>query len=306
MTVKELEPFRDNRGKFESLYTIVINDILASEVVDKLYKKLELVNLIKDKFKKKYLNDRVYSIVEYFKQLHPDDKVSGIYLVGKELEEIELNKNYKAIMEEWNVDPFIFRNGEYFDIDYLNSLFEDLSYFDIIKINNKKLTHYHLNPTKKKVVYETNNTKEMDLEEYIRKNTGSKCLVHGVSSLIKTIVQSKNLLVYVKELSDSMIFDEFEKDKMKEVHACVSECIGHMSNEKMEHRIKIGKDLQKSIAHCILKTMYCTSEMLEKVNKNVPKDLLNFEIVEVRSLETGDVGDVLEKDYGGAIGFTYY
>ena len=46
--------------------------------------------------------------------------------------------------------------------------------------------------------------------------------------------------------------------------------------------------------------------MLERILLKVPKDLQTFKIVEVISLEKGDLGSILETSYMGIIGITYF
>ncbi len=304
--IPELEEFRDIRGKFQSNYTIIVNGMSFDEVLNIMYKKLELVNKLKDNVKKKHLNDTLYSFVEYLKQQHPEDKDNTLYLVGANLKIINLKKSWKSILNEWNVPKFTFRNDEYFDIDYLNSLFTDDSYYDIIKIKNKTVTHTHLNPHKRRIKTEVEAGKEFNLEEFISKNVKNQYLIHGVSSLIKNFKSGPNALVFNKTLRDEDILQEFEKSAMQDIHAIIQELFGHMMNDKMSHRVKVGKDIQKAIQYAQLETLYCTPTMAKNVREKIPQDLQNFKIIEVKTLEKGDTGDTLDRDYKGAIGFTYY
>jgi len=302
----DLDRFRGNRDKFESNYTIIVNGMLVDEVIALLTKKLDHIDQIKDNVKRKYLNDRVYTLVEYFKQLNPEDTNTGLYLLGKELEIIKLPKSCVTMMNDWLLPSFVFRNGEFFDIDYLNSIFFDNEYHDTIKIMNRKLTHVHLNVNKKRTVLDQDIGNDFDIVEYISKNTKGKCLLHGVSSITKGFKATNNVIVHTKVLTDDEIFYEYKKDRMLQVHQEVQEIFGHLMNEKMMHRVLVGKDIQKAIKMSQLKTLYCTPKMVKNVTERVPTDLQTFNIVEVLTLEKGDTGDVLDLTYSGAIGFTYF
>jgi len=305
--IDQLEKYRDVRDKFQSNYIVICNGLTYDDALTILFKKLDTINTIKDSVKRKYLNDRVYSLIEYMKQKRPEDKDTTLYLVGKDLEVIPLKKKWIGVLNEWDVSDFIFMNGEYFDIDYLNSLFLDTDYHDIIQIMNKSLKHVHLNRTKRKVKHEEDIGSTFDLGEYISKNTKGRCMVHGVSSTIKSFkTKNENILLFTKRMTDDRIFEEFDKHLMLDVHKQVQELIGHMQNEKMMHRVKVGKDIQKAIKCALIQTLYSTPEKAKLIREKVPKDLQNFEIVEVFKLEKGDIGDVLEKDYNGVLGFTYY
>ena len=45
---------------------------------------------------------------------------------------------------------------------------------------------------------------------------------------------------------------------------------------------------------------------MRQLRKNISKDYINFEILEIDSLESGDIGDNFKKDYDGIIGLKYY
>ena len=306
--IDELEQFRDIRDKCQSQYTIIINNISVEDIISLIYKKIEVVKTIKDIYKRKYLNDRIYSFIEYFKQFEPETIKSEIYLLGKNIINVPLTKKWINTLNEWNIPNFIFENGEYFDIDYANSLLLDNEYYDVIKIINKKMLHSHLNRVKQRVKHEQNIGGESDLNEYIANNVNSnnKCLLHGVSSITKNVKPTDKMLVFTKTLSDDEIFKEFDKDVMLQIHQEVEELIGHLQNEKMMNRVLIGKNIQKGIKYSQIQTLYCSPKMVNNIKNKVPIDLQNFIIIEVLTLKTGDVGDILERSYQGAIGFTYF
>jgi hypothetical protein len=219
-----------------------------------------------------------------------------------------LSKDNIRILNEWQIPSFVFRYGEFFDIDYLNGLLFDESYYDIINITNKKVIHTHLGKEKKKTIFDKE-VSEFDLDNYIKENVNvnSRCLVHGVSSIVKSYKPiNTDILVFQKNLSDEQISNEFQKQKMRKVHEKVNELLGHLHNEKMSHRVLVGKDIQKAIQYSGIETLYCSTKMLEKILIKVPKDLQTFNIVEVVSLEKGDVGTVLEESYMGLLGITYF
>ena len=93
---------------------------------------------------------------------------------------------------------------------------------------------------------------------------------------------------------------------MKTIHKKVDELFNHMQNEKMMHRVKVGKDISKAIKYSQIQTLYSTPEKAIQIREVIPKDMQNFEIIEVLMLEKGDTGETLKNDYNGVIGFTYY
>jgi hypothetical protein len=307
LQIEELEEFRDIRDKFESNYTVIVNNMLVGEIQNVLTKKLETINTLKDNFKKKYLNNRFYSLVNFFNQKDPTLKNSGIYLVGQELQIIDLKKSWSKTLNEWGVSKLLIRNDEYFPIDYINSLLLDNSFYDVVEINNKNVTYKHLNKTKKKIIKSFEVGKDFSLIEYILEKCKNEenCLIHGISSIIKSF-KNDNVLAFNKRLRDEEIFDEFNNKNMGKIHNELREIMGHLSNEKMTHRVKIGKDIQKAMKYVQLQTLYCTEQFAKKVRENVPIDLQHFTIITVTQLEKGDIVTTLQNDYGGALGYTYY
>ena len=45
---------------------------------------------------------------------------------------------------------------------------------------------------------------------------------------------------------------------------------------------------------------------MKKVLNNFSEDLLNFKIIEIKSINNNDIGMELKKKYNGIIGVTYY
>ena len=168
-----------------------------------------------------------------------------------------------------------------------------------------------LNSTKKKIYY-SEESKDIDIEEYIKENnknnndlSHNEFLVHGVSSHLKNLKLDGHH-VFKKYLTDDEIFRVFYESDMIKKHKMLEECIGYLSNEKMEHRVKFGKHLQKGIKNYIIKRVFCTKAMNEKLHNILSFEYLNFEIIEVESLKENDIVDILDRDYKGIIGFTYY
>jgi acylphosphatase len=306
-SIPELEQHQDILDKFESNFTIIINNIKISEALNILSKKLGQINKKKDNVKRKYLNDRLYTLIDHLKEADPESIVSNLYLVGRDLDIIPLQKKWKHTMREWSIPSIVVKNDDMFDIDYLNAVFVDATYHDVIRIMNKTLTHVHLNKYKKKIHMTKDIGSSFDINQYITDNVlNSKCLLHGVSSIVKNTNNTDLLIVVNGDQDDVQIILEFEKNEMKSIHKSIVELFEHMTNENMMHRVKVTKELQTAIAIGLIETIYCTEKMYKMIEDNVPKDLQNFKMIIVRSIVKGDVVDKLNNDFKGAIGYTYY
>ena len=56
----------------------------------------------------------------------------------------------------------------------------------------------------------------------------------------------------------------------------------------------------------MVKKLFINSKLLATLRNKADSSLLNFNIVEIKSLETGDPGYILNKDYSGMIAVRYY
>jgi len=305
--LEQLKEYKNIKDKFESLYTFVVYDSSIDKLVEFLFQKLKILQKINDNVRKKYLNDRLYSLILYLKN-DQNRTINSILLLGKDINEIPLTKNYISVLKECLVPEIIIKNGEYFDLEYVTLLLTDLSFYKIINVNNNKMTVHLVNSTKSKVFFE-NESSNFNLEEYIKEHfmqdvINKKLLVKGSSSHIKKL-KMDNLLIFNKNITNEEAFEIFEKEEMKDRHKLLEECFQMMKNEKTKDKVLLGKELKEGIKNYMIKQVFCTSKVLETLKKNVPSQYLNFPIVVIKSLNKGDVGDQLD-ELNGLIGLTYY
>lgn len=299
------DKFKDKRDKHEALFTIIVYNLPVLEMIENMNHKMELAKNIKNPKKRAIVCNRMYNLREYMKEFKDDKVLNCIYLIDDDIEEIDLLKEWLDVLNHFNVDTFIFKYNESFELEYLKQLLTDTSFKNIINVKNNLLTHIHLNSTKRRINHQEE-IKSMDIEGYIKENgIKEKCLVHGISSAIKN-VDSNNHFVFNKHLRDNEIFEVFRKDNVLKIQKEAEEYMDYIKNDKLIDRIVFGKDLQKKILTMELQSIYCSPEMHTKILEKVPKDYLNFNLIKVESLEKGDTGDIIKNSYAGAIGVTYF
>ena len=91
--MNQLDNFRTITDKFESQFTIIVYDLTIKNLISELYKKLSFIKQIKDTFKKKYINDKLYSLIEYLNEMDGDLIANNIYLVGCDINTINLTRD---------------------------------------------------------------------------------------------------------------------------------------------------------------------------------------------------------------------
>lgn len=303
--IQKLEKFRNQNDKFDSLFTFIIHDLTVDELISKVKHRLEIINKIKDSFKKKYLNDRLYCFVEFLEKYNNDGPINSIFLVGPNIEEVPLTKQHRLVLNDYNVKSFLFKSNNFFEIDYVNELLNDLKFKQAIKVDNKVFNHIELNSSKSRII-KSDTASEEAIRNYIRDNIKEKCVIYGVSSAMKNLkFDGDEHQVVNKNLTDEEVKDIFKRDEILNNHKSLEEVIGYLNNENMMNRVIVGKDIGKAIKNYMVKKVYLTTEMLEKV-KQLPTEYLNFEMVLIEGIQPGDIHDTLKEDYSGIVGYTYY
>jgi hypothetical protein len=296
-----LDTYKDNKDKFQSLYTYIVYDTENKEMINTLYKQLETISKMGDNIKKKYLNDRIYQLILYYKN-KKDSVINVVILLGKEIVEIALSKKQKQTLKEYKFPKIITKRGYNFHIDYLKDVFFNFNFRDVIHINNKKYNHCVMNNNKSKIV-SNGNISSIDIQEYINK-LNNKVLLHGVSSILKSLKSTNNIMVNTKNLNKDKILDIFADSDILDVHNDLINVFEDMSNEKKSHLVKFGKDI---IEHAYnVKTIYCVKKKKNKIEKFFTKEGYSPNIISVESLEKNDIADSLKRDYNGVIAVMYY
>jgi hypothetical protein len=305
MVKLDLSQYANETDKFESLYTIMVHSISPDDLVVDMQHQLKKINTVTNTYRRKYLNDRMFSFIEHIKQNYSQvNEVNSLFLIGKEIHDIPLTKNYRNILKEYNVMKQIFLYGSYFAIDRIDKILNDTHLHDIILIDKDKFTHTKLNSTKYKVM--KHDISVSDLVDYMNKNDIKRGVFHGAAIHIKKIIINSPHIKSDKKLTNEELLSLVNKYDMQELHRELTECIAMISNEKTMHLISYGKNLVSDIKNFMIKKLYCTSKMTKRVKDKFEKSELNFKMIEVTRLEKGDICDIFDKDYNGIIGIKYY
>lgn len=302
-----MEEFAKRKDKFESLYTIICHGASVPELKDFIFKKLEIIDKMKDMVKKKYLNDRVYSIIEYLKtNFKDDDKINHIFLVGETIEQFKLSTSQKNCLDYYQVKNIWFENGEHFKLDEVKDLIENHNHYEVLHIDNNKMFHQQITSYKRRSHHKEEN-RELDILEYLKANKIKKALIFGVSGHIKKIKEKTNHIIIPKKISHKEILDCFFKDEMTDKHKKLEDDLKMMKIEKTMHRFKVGKDLAKALDGSEIMNLYVTPKRAKRITKKLPHLIENVKFFcVIERIEKGDIYDTLDKDFDGAYGITYF
>lgn len=296
-----LEKFRDVKGKCKSLYTIVVRNMKKEEFMEELVHKMNVLKNVRDTYKKNKRSEILYSFMKYIEVKQFKSGYNHVFLVGKDIGVIKLTKKVLHILNNFQVPKLIFKNENYFEIDYLNDLFYDVNVKDVLHVRNDNLNHYQLNSTKKKLVT-TVNLKNTKLTEYLS-NIPEKCLIHGVSVHLKNLKVEH--FVFSKYLHNTEILDVFLKEEEMKKHCELEDCFRMLDREDQMEKVVYGDKIVEAITNYMMGKVFCTEKMAKKLNEKM-EDYINFPIVIVKSLKKNDIADKLDRDYRGIIGVKYY
>lgn len=302
-----IESFGIHKDKFESLYMIIVYDLETTELIEKVSHQLKLINTLKDNIKRKYLNDRMFNFKTYLtnqKYNKEKEKINKIFFIHNETDELDLTKEWCQILIDFQVDKYIFKFGDHFDLDYLIELLTDRTFKNVIYVKNNTLQHIHINRTKKRII-NTIESKTLNVELYIQENIKEPSVIHGSSVSLKNLKLDGHIIIH-KSLRDDEVLDEFMNLENTMILKELDEVLGYMQHPKMMHRVVFGKDISKQIKEMGLKTIYCTDQIYKKMKEQIDSSLLNFEIKIFKIKNPGDCADIIKTSYNGAIGLTYY
>ena len=299
------------------LLTIITYNMSANDIIANITTKINNINNIKNNFKKKYLSDRLHNFINWLNENYIDGQINSIFLISNNINEIKLSPDNIKLLKKYEISQFIFLHDNHFKTEYIHKLLYDLEFYDVIKLEKNKLIHTKLNSTKH-IIINTVDIKKIDINKYVKetksgpmsgpksgpKSCQKPCLVHGA---IKDKILDVDIIYNEKDkLTNSEILDIFEQHNMLKIHNTLGEYLLYLNNDKLIDKLIFGNDIVKAILNYKIKTLFCTDKMLTKVRNTIPPEYLNFEIVQVISLNKSDIGDKLHSDYNGIIGIAYY
>jgi hypothetical protein len=287
-------------------YTILIYGKLVNDVKKKLLDDLDKVNKrMKDAYKKKIINNRLYQIIKVLdSQFKDNDILNCIILSGRNLNYFTLSQNELKLCNKWNIKNFYIEYDDKFRIKYLKNLFSENKINLIFEFNGDVINIIELDKVKSRFIDKINVDNYNEILDLIEKNNPK--IIHGIGSTIKKLKDLNN--VYYKRLSSEEINDIINKMEINESQNILKkEVLNQLSNPAFDNKFLFGKkEVSNGIMDYMIKKLYITSSLMRQLRKNISKDYLNFEILEVDSLESGDIGYIFLKDYDGIIGLKYY
>ncbi len=298
--MEDLLKLRNVKGKLDTMFTIIVYNYKKENFLAYLDKQLDSINnKMKDAFKKKLINDRIYDFKLNVESSAPD-MINFIYLVGDDLHKYELSKKEIKILTEYKIRTLYYEYDEKFQIDYIDKLFNDFTFYKVAELDKKCLTFYDMNSTKIKKI----NSESVNNQNELAEMSSNYDLVHGNSTLLKNFTCNK--IFFNKRLSPDEVIDEIGKMIIKNDHNKLEDLFDNMTNPKYDNKIFLGgMETKKYTEMSLVKTLFIHESIYKRFLKHF-SEYINFEIIEIKKLEPGDISTKLLNDYDKCIGELYY
>ena len=301
----------DNIGSFDYKksdkfsYTILIYDTKCEDAIEEIKNKLKNLNKkVSNGYKKRVINERVYQIITFLETNNKlSENINYIFLINNIFYDYEMTKRDVKFCKKWNINNFIFHYDEYIKIDYLKDLFSENKLKKVFRINDS-LEIIKMDRTKSLVIENIDNLDEIVINKNIQDHNPE--LIFGLNKLLKKIKLSDN--VFIKNLNNEQLMDIIETNIIKNNQEMLQiQILDNLLNPEFEDKFIFGRnDVSFAIDNFMIKKLFVNQKLLKKLKENIEKYLLNFEIIEIISLETGDIGQEFNKNYGGIIGVKYF
>jgi hypothetical protein len=303
-----LGEYKDKKDKFS--YTIITHSYTSEELVGVIKNKLENINKkIKNSFKKKFINERIYSLIVYLEsKFNVKDQVNSIFLINEEIYSFPFTKKDRTFCLDWNISQFIIDYDEQFNIDYLIELFSIDSIKTVFKFDKTEYSIMEMDSTKSKKIESHSSMDETSILEMVE--THKPLIIYGMNQVLKKLYHLENdgIVVKLKNMNNEEIIDIINTKEVEENQEMFkTEFLDNLNNPHEQDKLIYGrKEVGEAIVGFLVKKIFVNPRMLKILREKVDNSILNFKIVVVKTLTSGDYGQTLNKDYGGIVAIKYY
>ena len=104
---KNFTQFEKTDSAREDLISFLVHDLTSSEWIDRLYQQLKKLQAIKNSYRRKEANDKLFSLITFLKENHqPEDIVNYICLIDKEIYLFKIPKKPLQVLKEYRIHNY--------------------------------------------------------------------------------------------------------------------------------------------------------------------------------------------------------
>jgi hypothetical protein len=312
-----LKEYRNIEESTETLFSILIYDKKVCDVIKHFEDQMNKAKNITNPIKKHKINNRLFNFIKYLNEQYNDENIiiNNIFLIHEKIIKYDLTSNEISIAKTYNMFNIFLKVNTTFCIDYFIDYFYNFNFIYTIKINKTDMSIIKMNKNKEKELEckkITNEQKLLDEIENIRKNHNFKdnIIIYGNSPYINKINNIKEVIIHNDFLNKEEVFNLYENENMKKKHILLEKKLNDLKNEKCNTDLyvfgKLKIEIKEAIETYMLKELYIEDKKYDKLKTFIDETYLNFNIITIKSLENGDIGDMFIKNYNGIMGIKYY
>jgi hypothetical protein len=312
-----LKVYKNITENSDTLISLYIIDKNYNETIKFIQEQLNKSSKITNPNKKNKINNRFYSLLKFIEDNYNEESIiNNIFLVHDKLIHYNLNNDEIKIAKTYNLQNIFLRCDIFFYIDYFIDLFYNFNFIYVFKLNKNDLCISKINKNKEKEIenLKVNNEQKIyeELENIRQKNNYKDIIIIcGNSPLLsKFELTVKNIIIEKKNINREEIYNLYEKEIIKNNNLLLEKRLLDIQNSNTNLDLyvfgKLKDIIKEAIEMYLLKELYIETNKLEKLKKIVHNDFLNFKIIEIKSLEDGDIAYNFIKDYNGIMGIKYY
>ncbi len=298
----ELNNYTNTKSKM--LYTFCFYKITVADIQVYLSGLLDKISSMKEPFKRKIANDRVYGLKSYFDTQDINLAVNAIYLVDVANKPIgfSLDKSHIQVLTEFKIPTTQFFCDEYYQIKYLQKLVSTTELVNVVLIDGTNGKQIQIDSVKNKHFDQTNN-----LDNLISRINPE--LIFGTPSSIQNLQKKyPNKQFYAGKLSNEQVWNQVVAISNGKTQAKFNaDVLSQLDNlEKIGLFVFGRKNVREEILVYSIKQLFVCSEIYTKFKTNISSEYWNFEVNIVDKVSPGDFGDVLLKNFEGVVAVKYY
>jgi hypothetical protein len=312
-----LKEYRNIEESTETLFSILIYDKKVCDVIKYFEDQLDKAKNISNITKKHKVNNRLFNFIKYLNEQYADENIiiNNIFLIHEKLIKYDLTSNEIVTAKTYNMFNIFLKVNTSFYIDYFIDFFYNFDFIYTIKINKSDMSTIKMNKTKEKELEckkITNEQKLIDEIEIIRKTHNYKdyIIIYGNSSYLNKINNIKEVVIHNDFLNKEEVYTLYENENMKKKHILLEKKLNELKNEKCNTDLyvfgKLKIEIKTAIETYMLKELYIEDKKYDKLKTFIDETYLNFNVITIKSIENGDIGDMFIKDYNGIMGIKYF
>lgn len=298
--------YKSVTDKHQSLYIFVINGLQIENLVEKVTKMVTMVDTITNPVRKSYIKTRLNKFLENLTVVEPETKINGIYFVGSNTSYIEFRNYWKETLNIFQCSDMMVKYDDIYQLEWLYNLLIDRNFIHVLHFRNNNVRHYHLNLTKRKL-HQEKTEKKMDINEFIQENVKNEiCLIHGISSFLKNLIETDNIKLLSGDKRDDELLEEYEKILNRKNCKLLKIWMDKLTHPVESRRLVFGQEIGKGIENCTIKTIFCGPERKNKLIENFGQDNKIPELILIKQLDDDDYVRRFFADFKGGMGITYF